>query len=42
MGKDGDPLKQMRNSDDSIIKKRIKSLQKDKKLWKSISINKKH
>ena len=37
MGKDGDPLKQMKYSDNSIIKKRIKQLQKDKKLWKSIS-----
>lgn len=37
MGKDGDPLKQMKHSKNSIIKKRIKQLQKDKKLWKSIS-----
>ena len=37
MGKDGDPLEQMKHSKDSIIKKRIKQLQKNKKLWKSIS-----
>ena len=37
MGKDGDPLKQMKHSKNSIVKKRIKQLQKDKKLWKSIS-----
>lgn len=37
MGKDGDPLEQMKHSKNSIIKKRIKQLQKDKKLWKSIS-----
>ena len=37
MGKDGDPLKEMKQKENSIIKKRIKQLQKDKKLWKSIS-----
>ena len=40
MGKDGDPLKEMKHSKNSIIKKRIKQLQKDKKLWKTISIKK--
>ena len=38
MGKDGNPLEQIKHSKNSIIKKRIKQLQKNKKLWKSISI----
>lgn len=37
MGKDGNPLKDLKHSKNSEIKKRIKQLKKDKKLWKSIS-----
>lgn len=37
MGKDGNPLEQIKHSKNSEVKKRIKQLQKNKKLWKSIS-----
>ncbi len=37
MGKDGDPLDKIKRKENSIVKQRIKQLQKDKKLWKNIS-----
>ena len=36
MGKDGNPLDKIKHSKNSDVKKRIKQLKTNKKLWKSI------